>query len=333
MKQLTLLVLLIVFSCGLNAQSVGINVTGASPNSSAMLDINSTTKGLLIPRLTTVQIHAIVSPANGLLVFNVTTNQLWVNVKDAASPLWQTVSANSSWSLSGNNGINPANNFIGTTDKNPIRFKVNSIRIGELSEENIFLGTDAGINTTSANSTIGIGRAALLVNTIRKDLLAIGDSALMNNGTGAIVDIQASNNLALGHRALLSNTTGYENTAIGQNSLSNNINGHRNIAIGYGSLLSNTSGTYNVAIGSGALAQNLGGTMNIAIGLNTLGLSTASENIGIGAGAMYFNTTGGDNIAMGRNTLYTNTTGSENIAIGNFALNQNDLGQEYRYRL
>ena len=51
------------------AQGVGINDDGSPPNSSAMLDINSTTKGLLIPRLTQAQRIAIVSPATGLMVF------------------------------------------------------------------------------------------------------------------------------------------------------------------------------------------------------------------------------------------------------------------------
>jgi hypothetical protein len=51
------------------AQNVGINDTGIPPNSSAMLDINSASKGLLIPRLTQAQRIAIVSPATGLMVF------------------------------------------------------------------------------------------------------------------------------------------------------------------------------------------------------------------------------------------------------------------------
>jgi hypothetical protein len=56
------------------AQSVGINATGALPDSKAMLDVASTTSGLLIPRMTTSQRDAITSPAVGLQVFNLTTN-------------------------------------------------------------------------------------------------------------------------------------------------------------------------------------------------------------------------------------------------------------------
>ncbi|MEO5681820.1 MAG: hypothetical protein ABIQ88_04220 [Chitinophagaceae bacterium] len=50
-------------------QGVGINTTGSQPHASAMLDINSTTKGLLISRMTAAQRSAISSPATGLQVF------------------------------------------------------------------------------------------------------------------------------------------------------------------------------------------------------------------------------------------------------------------------
>ncbi|MGC6403409.1 MAG: hypothetical protein ACON4A_08200 [Flavobacteriaceae bacterium] len=43
---------------------------------SAILQLNSTTQGLLLPRMTTTQRDAIANPANGLLVFDTTTNQL-----------------------------------------------------------------------------------------------------------------------------------------------------------------------------------------------------------------------------------------------------------------
>jgi hypothetical protein len=53
----------------LSAQNVGINATGATPNSSAMLDVSSTSKGLLAPRMTQTQRNAITTPATGLLIF------------------------------------------------------------------------------------------------------------------------------------------------------------------------------------------------------------------------------------------------------------------------
>src|SRR5262245_48525855 len=56
-----------------NAQGVGINSSGNSPANSAMLDITSTDKGLLIPRMTTTQRDAITAPEQALQIYNTST--------------------------------------------------------------------------------------------------------------------------------------------------------------------------------------------------------------------------------------------------------------------
>lgn len=55
--------------------AIGTNTTNVA---SAILDINTTTQGVLLPRMTTTQINAIASPANGLMVYNTTLNKLCV---------------------------------------------------------------------------------------------------------------------------------------------------------------------------------------------------------------------------------------------------------------
>ena len=54
--------------------NVGIGTT--SPDASSLLDVSSTTKGVLLPRMTTTQVNAISSPSNGLTVYNTTLNTL-----------------------------------------------------------------------------------------------------------------------------------------------------------------------------------------------------------------------------------------------------------------
>ena len=72
MKQLfTILAIIVLASISLFSQSVGINSTGATPNPNAMLDIESTASGLLIPRMTQMQrdLIGLGTPATGLIIY------------------------------------------------------------------------------------------------------------------------------------------------------------------------------------------------------------------------------------------------------------------------
>ncbi|MEM6317291.1 MAG: tail fiber domain-containing protein [Bacteroidota bacterium] len=59
------------------AAQVGINATNAEPDASAMLDISSTDKGILIPRMDSTNRKAISNPAIGLMVYDSTTHSFW----------------------------------------------------------------------------------------------------------------------------------------------------------------------------------------------------------------------------------------------------------------
>ena len=61
--------LVFILATTLFAQGVAINTTGAAADTSAMLDVTSTTKGLLVPRMLATQRTAIFQPAKGLIVF------------------------------------------------------------------------------------------------------------------------------------------------------------------------------------------------------------------------------------------------------------------------
>lgn len=89
-KQL-LITLCFLFSIFSNAQ-MGIGTS--SPDASSILDLSSTTKGLLLPRMTALQQTNLVSPAIGLTIFNTTSGQLETNKGDGlGGALWTGVSA------------------------------------------------------------------------------------------------------------------------------------------------------------------------------------------------------------------------------------------------
>ena len=56
---------------------VGINTTGNAPDTSAMLDVSSSDKGILIPRMDSIGRTAILQPADGLMVYDTTTTTFW----------------------------------------------------------------------------------------------------------------------------------------------------------------------------------------------------------------------------------------------------------------
>lgn len=84
--------LFFLFSTTLIAQNVGIGTS--APHASAQLDVSSSTKGLLAPRMTTAQRNAIGSPAIGLLAYDTDVKSLfqyngsvWVNMSGAGLAL------------------------------------------------------------------------------------------------------------------------------------------------------------------------------------------------------------------------------------------------------
>jgi hypothetical protein len=96
MKWTILPLLLLFLGAGYSsfAQNVGISTDGSSPDSSAMLDVKSTSKGMLIPRMSQEQRLGIFNPAKGLLVFQTDEDEgFYYNQGTASSPNWQLLGA------------------------------------------------------------------------------------------------------------------------------------------------------------------------------------------------------------------------------------------------
>jgi hypothetical protein len=323
MKKIIYSLAIVFFVNAVYAQNVAVNTDGSVAHTSALLDIKSTSKGMLIPRMTTAERTAITSPATGLLVYDTDVNSFWFYNGSA----WTNIIGSggggngTNWKLSGNSGTTPASDFIGTSDKQSLRFKVNNEHYGLLDTNgSVLWGTHSGINNTGYNN-VAIGAKALYSNTDRSNLVAVGDSALFNNGIGANAPAFARWNTAVGSKALFANTKGYSNTAIGSESLKSNIEGDNNTAVGGRALYYNTTGYGNTAIGSGSLHNNTEGYGNIALGTSALGSNIGgTENVAIGNTAMLNNVHGINNTAVGVGSLFANWNGQYNTAIGSYAL-------------
>lgn len=175
------------------------------------------------------------------------------------------------------------------------RFMHNYYNTGSDSNTNLFLGQNAG------NFTMGPGGGSPALAT---KVIGIGANALMTNTTGgdntAVGAWACQNNttgnhlVALGTHALKVNTTGNQNTAIGVNALFNCLTGNDNTALGYTALQMVTSGSANVGCGENAGANLTNGNGNTCLGTNA-GFTAGANvhgNVIIGCNAGYWETGG-----------------------------------------
>lgn len=307
------------------SQGISISDSNTLPDPKAMLDIQSLTKGLLIPRLD-LQSSNITTGLGvnqlGLLVFN--TNQgyslgsgfyFWTGIH------WQKIY----------DGTDVPLNYWYNQGDSIYRLKRNGTEIYRIYQSDNLQTIGQGLNVLNSNTsgkwnyasgynalssnTTGIsntatGYYALNQNTTGQANTAVGLDALHNNTTG-------NDNSAFGSETLYQNTTGSDNSGMGMHNLSNNTTGSRNSAFGEGNLYNNSTGCDNVAGGLPALVYNTTGNYNVAIGNSSLfHNTTALYNTAVGQSTMYFNTTGIGNTTAGEGGLYNLATGNYNTGLG-----------------
>lgn len=138
---------------------IGTTLPPNTPDASALLEIGNTSKGILIPRVSLINVTNAISPinapANSLIVYNTNaavTGGNGVGFYYYSSPQWISFSsASSSWALTGNSIINPATNFIGTRDAQDFVIKTNN-----LEALRIFANGDIGIGTKTPTTKLHI---------------------------------------------------------------------------------------------------------------------------------------------------------------------------------
>jgi adenylosuccinate synthase len=171
------------------------------------------------------------------------------------------------WALTGNAGTNPNNNFLGTTDNQPLIIRTNNVN-------RVRITTGGQIEVLNSARSVSLGE-----------------------GAGISQDLTASrNNVFVGFQAGSATETGIRNVAVGSGALSQNIDGSSNTALGSNAMSTLTTGDYNTAIGYGAEVGD-GLTNATAIGAfafagqsNTVVIgsiqgvngATATANVGIG---------------------------------------------------
>ena len=324
-KQLLAAALILMLAMNAYTQGVGINNDESDADPSAMLDVKSTEKGILVPRMISSQRTAIATPANGLLVYDITTQSFWFYQNSA----WRELNGDVAVELSDGDGDTKITSGIG--DDDVLRFYSGDATnekfriVGNTFEprnnnSSIFIGEGVGYSNTIGGANTIIGYNSFSNNTEGVNNTGVGVNTLLMNVTGKF-------NSAYGFMSLFQNSVGQDNTAIGISSLCGNTIGSYNTAIGGYSLENNTVGSYNTALGLVSLYKNISGTRNTSVGVNSLKENiSGKDNVAFGFGALTHNTSGNSNVAIGINALFNNTTQSNLVAIGDSALYHNGIG-------
>jgi len=151
MKTILLVVVFVITVCFCASAQVGIGTT--APAASSMLDVSSTTRGLLIPRLTLAQRTALVSPATGLLIYQTNgTPGLYYNSGTPSVPVWILAGSSTGQWLTNGSSIYYNNGNVGIGTSAPS--KLFTIKSDVMSDDMLMLqsGDDEFVFRVRQNS-------------------------------------------------------------------------------------------------------------------------------------------------------------------------------------
>jgi hypothetical protein len=322
LKNLPIRCLITVFSVMVYVGSIaqmGIGIP--TPHGSAGLEIQSASKGLLIPRvfLQSTGDNGTITDAEGtILVYNTNPSILQGQgvgfyYNSSTNPLvkkwvkWSTGgNFNEVWSPSGNAGTNSNNHFIGTTDNTPLLFRSNLFWSGLIhpSSRSVFFGK----NSLSFNGSgaVAYGFRALWSNSKGHDLVAVGQESLSTLGTNspAVMD----GNTAVGDSAShlsnnVENTTAMGSLSMKENQVSNNT------GVGYATMVF-MNRPQNTVFGSESMARTT---------LSSSNTRPVQFNTGFGSLSLNNLFEGGYNTAFGDGSV-TGFNADHSTAFGRYAL-------------
>jgi len=182
-------------------------------------------------------------------------------------------------------------------------------------DSNTALGYQAGDAITTGGNNTALGKSALGSLTTSSSNTAIGNDAL-------ILLTEGAENVAVGKNALETDTKGWRSVAIGKNALGTqnftSATDVYNVAVGHAAGLSISTGKLNTFVGGLAGDATDDGANNTAVGYLALSANCGDQNTALGRSALQA-VTGQQNTAIGYGAGSGVTTGSNNIIIGRAA--------------
>ena len=258
-----------------------VGVGTYSPDPSAILDLVANDRGLLVPRLTTAERNAIANPAEGLIIYNTDEGRLEVWSNGSGNWQWEQVgtsgggaSGAASWHLDGNANTSPGENYVGTSDLQPLHIYVDSGRANAL-----LLNLNASIQHSTGGDARGVGAVDLQYNRYEDDEnvtpeddanVASGDYSTVSGGKGNRASGEYSTvggGYTNSARGLLSTVAGGDGSEANA-TYATVSGGHSNGATGVASTISGGQSNYAedsyATIGGGHL--NIAGNADATVG-------------------------------------------------------------------
>lgn len=337
----------IVDSNAANAARFVINSSGnigmgtTAPNASSILDITSTTKGFLPPRMTAAQRLAIASPAASLFVWDTDSLRFMAHNGTAWKGLRWTSDATAGSGISSLNGLTGGTQTF-ATGTSGTDFNISSVgtahtfNLPDASLTNRGLITNAsqtlgGLKTFNEGAIINAGTAGAMPLIIRGAASQTAPYLQLQKSDGTVLASIRTNdpdNLFMGFNAGNATLSQIYNVGIGSNVFPSLTTGTQNVAMGSYAMNTATIASYNTAIGVNALRFGPNSTYSVAIGNAALISSNSYSNTGIGASALNELITGINNTGIGGYTQRRNQSGNSNVSVGDLALNTNISGNE-----
>ena len=200
-KQILVLLFICPIFIGKSQIKLGSNVT--TINSSSLLELESTTKGLLFTRMNSTQMNA-VPAVQGLVAFNTDSNCLFNHNGTSWISLCRTgiTSLNGAW-LTNGNSIS-GGTYLGTSNNSDLVIKTNNnerMRIDSFTG-NVGIGSDNPLNTLTVYGGLAIGKCDSIEVTNDNQAVTVGNNSTIflksNSNSSTARTIILSDGLVMG---------------------------------------------------------------------------------------------------------------------------------------
>ncbi len=299
-----------------------------------MLDITSTTSGLLIPRMTQAQRNAIAAPATGLIIYQ--TDVVAGFYYFDGTQWLPLLSSATGWSITGNAGTTFGTNFLGTTDAQGVDFRTNNnirFRIPNADQVHANANGSAALPFYSWNADTDIGMYRITTNTLGFSTAGVERFRL---GTTEAVINDGSNNYDFrvesdGNANMFFVNAGTDRVSVGTAASKGLLYGLGNMVAGVGTdgiITSENTNTSGIAINGGGqnvTMNGLGGGSGGAFTANTTASTHFYTTAGVGE-AIYAQDGFGANWRVG---YWTGAAYRKIIGTGSVSTIVKDLNDEY----